>query len=320
MSSYRKVNYSLRPAKHAQRRMIAELLSCLYPFRAVRDYQYVGFGSLWFEDFRLFHRLLGFKKMTSIEKSRLKERFIENRPFKSVDILFGESNAVLKKIDWSLSTITWLDYDSQISKSSLMDIETVVGKCQSGSILTLTYNVEEAAEFVEAQISDNDDSAATEMFRSRFADFSGKKIFQDDLKGQPFKSLVREICDTQIERSVAIRNRGKEKAETITFKLLVRLDYADATPMMTLVYILFSEDDMNKYNQCQFDTIDFLPSVGSTIRIDMPKLTLKEIRNIEAQVPTDNFDQIEKRGIPDSDIRKFIEIYRYLPNFAVLES
>ena len=64
---YRRVDYSLRPAKHAERRMLAEVFRRLRPFQPIEDYTYIGFGGLWFVDFALIHRMLGVHKMISIE-------------------------------------------------------------------------------------------------------------------------------------------------------------------------------------------------------------------------------------------------------------
>ena len=49
--SFERIDYSLRPAKHAERRMLCDVFRRLKPFGPVEDYVYVGFGSVWFSDF-----------------------------------------------------------------------------------------------------------------------------------------------------------------------------------------------------------------------------------------------------------------------------
>ena len=44
--SYRLVDYSLRPAKFAERKMLCELFSRLPPFSPMQQYRYVGLGSI----------------------------------------------------------------------------------------------------------------------------------------------------------------------------------------------------------------------------------------------------------------------------------
>ena len=55
--SFDKVNYSLRPAKQVERKVLVELLhqvSTAMPGYDVRNYTYVGFGSVYYTDFILF--------------------------------------------------------------------------------------------------------------------------------------------------------------------------------------------------------------------------------------------------------------------------
>lgn len=326
MQNHRKVDYSLRPAKHAERRMLAELFSRLYPFQAVRMYQYVGFGSLWFEDFRLFHRTLGFQKMTSIEQSGPEKRFLENRPYKSVKILFGRSNTNLQQIKWDMPTILWLDYNSPISESSLLDIDIAAENLVSGSIIAVTYDIQEAAEISQARDESEDElekeRAAVNLFCSRFSEFYSEKIFFDDMVRNPFRKICENIISAKIQSALSNRNIYLEDDEKIAYELLCQFQYADTRLMATFVYVLFERGDREKFDQCQFSTLDFLPrsSLGEVVRIEMPKLTLKEMRNIEAQLPTRNPEKIKTEGVPLKDVRNFVNIYRYLPNFAVLET
>lgn len=320
MSSFRKVNYSLRPAKHAQRRMVSELLGCLYPFKAVRDYQYIGFGSLWFEDFRLFHKLLGFKKMVSIERSEAKDRFLHNKPFKAIDLLFGDSGAKLPEIDWTKESIVWLDFDSPLSLETLRDIQLVSASCKSGSCLAITLKVDEAAEILEATKAQEEISHAVAQFTSRFKDYYGGKVFSDDLRGNPFRQVCEAIVDAAVEQKIALRNTEKEGGDVFEFRRVCRFSYSDATPMLTVLYVFYIRSDQSKFDECSFETVDFLPNMDHEVKIQMPVMTLKEIREIEEQLPTDDIDTLDAGYVPPSDVKKFVSIYRYLPNFSVLET
>src|SRR3546814_2772121 len=94
--SFRRIDYSVRPAKHAERRMLCDVFRKLAAFDPVEQYRYVGFGSVWFSDFILFHRALGVRHMLSIEQAvASKNRFEANRPF-NLDIDFRTSTLVLR--------------------------------------------------------------------------------------------------------------------------------------------------------------------------------------------------------------------------------
>ena len=58
--SYNAIDYRLRPAKHAERAMLVEAAARLR-FSDLQNYRYVGFGSIYFSDFEIFHKVLGIK-------------------------------------------------------------------------------------------------------------------------------------------------------------------------------------------------------------------------------------------------------------------
>src|SRR5690349_11519838 len=116
MGSYEHINYSLRPAKHVERKMLVESFRKLSEFDAIRNYRYIGFGSIYFSDFHLLHKSLGITNMLSIEKDEHNQsRFEFNSPFDCVDIKFGMSDAILPTLEWeNIPTIIWLDYDGKL--------------------------------------------------------------------------------------------------------------------------------------------------------------------------------------------------------------
>lgn len=109
-SSYEKINYSLRPAKNIERKMLCETLQRLSFIQKLEKYRYIGFGSTYFSDFNLLHRLLGISKMISIEKDKKnKDRFEFNKPFSCIEMKFGSSNEVLPMLKWKEPSIVWVD-------------------------------------------------------------------------------------------------------------------------------------------------------------------------------------------------------------------
>src|SRR5690242_1898583 len=96
-----RVNYSLRPAKQIERRMLTEAFQRLVEFGALSSYRYIGFGSIQFRDFIMFHKHLGITNMLSIEKDAInKARFEFNLPFSCVSLRIGKSGEVLPTIPW----------------------------------------------------------------------------------------------------------------------------------------------------------------------------------------------------------------------------
>ena len=66
--------------------------------------------------------------------------------------------------------------------------------------------------------------------------------------------------------------------------------------------------------------LDFLRIGNELIDIQVPKLTIKELRYLENQLPLAQGQSLLLEGdIPQSEANAFAKLYRYLPNFATLE-
>ena len=51
----------------------------------------------------------------------------------------------------------------------------------------------------------------------------------------------------------------------------------------------------------------------------VPKLTVREFKKLESQLPLKEGVELQLGTIPVSEARRFAAMYRYFPNFAVLE-
>jgi hypothetical protein len=316
-ASFRKIDYSLRPAKHAERRMLCEIFRKLRPFGAVEQYLYVGMGSLWFSDFILFHRLLGIKDMISIDKTGAKARLEANKPFRSITMDFRSTTVALPKLDWTRRHFMWLDYDDQIDPDKLLDVKTVATRAVSGTTLAVSVQCEAAKEVEEARAEE--DATAMDRFRSRFGrDRVTADVWEDDLTSWRFGKLSRQLFLSEIEEALAVRNSGNAAEELIEFHPICDIEYSDGAKMTTVVGIFVARKDVAALRACEFDKLDFLESKDRLIHIDVPKLTVREIRRLEQQLPRSE-DQWELEGVPAKDAKLFAKLYRYLPNFAVLE-
>lgn len=142
MDSGKRINYNLRPAKAVERKMLSESLRRLSSFRQLKSYQYVGFGSYYFSDFKLFHRDLHISRMTSIEiNGSQRKRFDINKPYNCIDIIYGRARDKLKEVPWrDAPAIVWLDYDTVLDYEKLQDIRYVCNQLVSGSVLIVTVN------------------------------------------------------------------------------------------------------------------------------------------------------------------------------------
>lgn len=63
MASFDVVNYSLRPSKCIERQLVFEGVRALQMQMDLNQLVYVGFGSVWFTDFVVAHKILGVDDM-----------------------------------------------------------------------------------------------------------------------------------------------------------------------------------------------------------------------------------------------------------------
>jgi Putative O-methyltransferase len=162
--------------------------------------------------------------------------------------------------------------------------------------------------------------SALDLFVNRFGrDRVSNDVFEDDLHGWPFANLGRSMIYSEMQAALAIKNTGASAENVISFERVCGIEYRDGAKMTTLVGIFCSAEDIStKLQSCDFLSLDFLPSDQKAIRIEVPKLTLREIRNLERQLPISS-ERLELGTIPGKDARRFASLYRYLPNFAVIE-
>jgi hypothetical protein len=310
------VNYSLRPAKAAERKMLCDVFRRLEPFGRIHTYRYVGFGSIYFADLQLFHQALGISEMISIEKDETNgPRFTFNRPFRCVDLRLGHSNSVLPQLEWETQSLVWLDYDGRLDGTVLADVAMFCSKAVSGSFLLVSVNVEpERKPGATPQEQD--------AFRlQKFSDAVGSEkvpleVTGVDLRAGELAKVCRRVIHNEILKELADRNGPLEEDRKFYFRQLVHFQYADDAQMLTVGGLLYEKREEALLRRCGFDELPFVRDSEDAVVIRAPRLTQKEVRSLNAQLPRLPRDEVMLPGIPDSDVRDYASIYRYYPSFG----
>lgn len=260
ISSYEKINYSLRPAKNIERKMLCEAFRRLSPIHKIEKYQYIGFGSTYFSDFNLIHRTLGINNLISIEKDiNNQERFEFNKPFSCIDIKFGLSNEVLPTLNWSKFSIVWVDYDSKISNDLLEDINTLVYNLKPGSVFLITVDVKPDFNKEETLKPEVIQSLRVTEIKKRVNPLKlPAEIEKINLDYVENPKMIYRIINDQINEMLVKRNGGYEKNKRLSYKQLFHFIYDDGTLMLTLGGIIFSPNQQELINTMNFDDLDFV--------------------------------------------------------------
>lgn len=314
-ASYRSIDYRIRPAKHAERLMMVEAFRRLR-FGSVESYQYVGLGSVYFSDFALIHRALGVTKMVSIEREEDdRQRFEENIPFGCVEMLWGETSSQLPNVNLGHRSIIWLDYDGRLDRNVLGDVAEVAGRVASGSVVAITVQCR-----FDKGSGEEDGSGPVEAL----VEAIGEERVPFDLKstdlfGAGTGRLFRDILVQEIDSALSARNIGIHPGQQIRYRQILNFRYEDGVKMMTVVFVFYDAGQQGLYDMCAFDELAFYRDKEETFDIAIPKLTTREIRRLEGQMPNGDVENLELGAIPKKDARQYSNIYRYFPNVAFVD-
>lgn len=105
--------YHLRPNKSIDRRLFIQTLIGLSRKLPISDYHYTGFGSYFFDDFKLLHETLNISKMVSLEEDCVEfKRAKYNLPYGCIDLKNVSSTEYLSNLmlDDNDHNIFWLDF------------------------------------------------------------------------------------------------------------------------------------------------------------------------------------------------------------------
>lgn len=314
MASYEKIDYSIRPNKALERRLLFQRLAELQI--GLVDYEYVGFGSMWFVDFLLAHRMLGISTLVSVEAGDA-ARAEFNRPLGCIKVMEGISTDYLRDRQWDRHGLFWLDYDGPLDECVMEDLDVLENKALAGDLLFITVNA-------------NHTSYAT-----KFEDFIERmrELFGDLVPSSPKESeswgrrRTPKMLASLIFKSIrsGLQKRGARRE----FLPMANLVYADGATMLTVGGSFVARGATQRVGAQWFSSQ--LPSLGDEseqVELQVPVLTRREKIALDRLVPGAAAEIIkelrttrkELSFLRDRDIRRYVEWYRHFPVFADIAS
>ncbi len=331
--SFDKINYLIRPNKHIERKLIFDALSKANSVFDLSKHRYIGFGSFWFVDFMLAHRIIGLNDMWSIEHEEYEKRANFNRPYASIRILPGRSSTVFREIaseDWEQPNITWLDYDGVFDEDAASDIDILTRKSSQTSFLIITVNGNRSSyrttnpdgkKNISLDMLDKIAGSHNLPFRTKSyrVTGAGEKI---DIPESDFPQILSETILNMMKHKVTSSGRifnGKPA----TFLPLFNFCHVDGTEMVTVGGAIISSEEIEKLKNilnesCYLDHSNGLPK---HLKLDLVQLTVKEKMALDRILPNkeSEFEEMAKQeGIElnEDQLRKYRNCYRYFPIFA----
>jgi hypothetical protein len=288
-------------------------------FGSIESYQYVGLGSVYFSDFLLFHRSLGIDKMVSIEADtendvNKKARFSDNLPFSNIEIRWGLTNTELPKVDLDLRTIAWLDYDDKLSRSILDDVRNFSQRAASGSVFVIS---------VQCNASLFDKQNPRRQILDMETDFGPEYISPNtddsDLQGWGMAKICRQVILNTIEETLSRKNGARPESQRMYFQQIFNFVYKDGARMLTVGGVFYDRGQRSILDQCEFSGLEFVRSNEDYFHIDIPLLTLAELRRIDRQMPIRVGSAVVCGSMPPNEATKYTRLYRYFPNFTAVD-
>ena len=312
--SFEKINYSVRPNKAVERRLLLQLLTALDK-RADLDlsaYRYIGFGSIWFVDFSLVHRALGIDDMLSFEAASSREKRVNfNIPFECVKVKLGTYSDKFAELTWEKKQLIWLDYDGVLQAEMFTDLRQTVSQVPSKSIMLLSVNAD------PSQLREAGNDVASQEVRLR--DTVGAANLPSDAHGRMgrnlFPELVGEIWNNAFENAVAER-------PGFTYRPLVNIAYADGVPMVTCGGMILSDEDAATLATVALEDFAYLAPRESQFVLSVPHLTPREKLRFDQLVPlrgAATSKTVKKKlgfELKDTEIESYIRHYLHYPLYG----
>lgn len=304
--SYLRVQYELRPAKQVERRMIIDALRKLAMAGfEIEDYNYVGFGSIYFVDFILFHKFLGIDNMLSVEYStEIEKRVHFNKPYDFIKIKMKPVGEVIPTLSQDLKYILWLDYDMIIDSDLLEDVRVAATYLPVGSILLVTVDVEPP-----------DDGDNPTDWKEYFEEQAGEYIGLSQVEDFAKSNLPRANAQI-INRAIRDGLTGRDVELLELFNFI----YADGHEMITIGGVIGSKIERRRINGSKLDEAFYIRRDFKldAYYIKVPKVTKKERLFLDSAMPCADGWEPEDFELPGEDVQTYNEIYKFFPAYAEL--
>ena len=235
------INYTVRPCKSVERKMMCEMISAIGEISPITDStsRYIGMGAKFFTDFSLIHRMFGLTEMYSIEKSSSEEdikRFEFNKPYNCITMIFQRTTDFLNSTKFppkDKRNIIWLDYDGGFRSDMLQDVQISVKKSSSFSLIFVSLNIDFGSKYKAACPSDK-----LEIFNIRVGnDNYTKNVRPKDLAGDGLIRSIIKIFNLAIEEALLDINSGERGENDLQCKQIACFKYADSQAPVSYTHL-----------------------------------------------------------------------------------
>ncbi len=314
LKSFEKINYTIRPSKQVERKLFIETFHRLRKIGYdISEYTYVGFGSIYYVDFILFHKYLYIDDMICLEKEEIERRMKFNRPYDFITLIMKPFSEVIPSLDRDKKYIVWLDYDYGLNKDVMEDIGNLIGILKPGCILIVTVDAEpkihENPIMNESLTRDQREEFLVSYYNEAFQNHV-REIRKSDITENELPRLFAKIINSKIQSSLVSRVDDK-------YYQLFNFVYADGAQMLTIGGIIDLKAKENPLKDCGLFNQEYIQPGLEPIRISVPALTIREKHWLDSQ----DHSKLKKGELElsfeleDELLTNYLKYYRHYPTF-----
>lgn len=286
------VPYHLRMNKAVERQLFLETMKKINDFYPMKRYTYVGFGSNFLEDYKLFGASFDFREMISIENDpSVYKRQQFNTSSRIIQCTLQDSQDFIDNLTTPHPDIlVWLDYANADLKQQLKEISDLLRKMKTGDILKITFN---------AHLNNLDtkkkakSGTVVNKYEQRLQNYQKKTgIFYPSLFASTNHVKNEEELPVLLKKTLNILTdsifTGSSK---LIFQPLTSYYYKDGSPMFTLTGIVLEKKIVRNFiEKTKFAKWDLsnLSWQQDPIRINVPWLSIKEKTTLDSFLPQEN--------------------------------
>ena len=312
MNSYLSIDYAGKTHKKICRKIIRKLASA-FASCLDRKLDYIGMGSLFFEDFTEFYASGWIDGMTSIEymrdadgafDERKYRRFLLNKPYASIRLLPLSVREAVELLPFDRSFLTWFDYDSTITRETIEETAAVIRKAACSGMLASSTGTQIAYSYKSDRRA-LDMDAVRASFGDMFAPEPSEAL--DGLTWDNFVQTVRDLTTPYYQRLVVEKN----KKEGRNFQLMkaARLEYRQPSVFVIDIWLLIDAGEISVESVRQ----QVLGSEDAGFhRIDMPVLTEREKKILGSRRWDDPARLAEELALDVESVRKYLRYWEDL--------
>jgi hypothetical protein len=273
----------------------------------LREYQYIGMGSIYFVDYVLLHRLLGMRHLLSVEIVASAERRVRfNKPFREIDIRIGEIGDVLPRIDRDRPHFVWLDYDHHLRASDLQDVVAAASVVPPGSLVLATVEVDPPGPTKTPNES---------------------RVYYEDVAGDliPFGLGMEAFAQSSLGHTNALIianaiQQGITGRPTVRYFPLFSFQYADGSRMLTVGGMIGGDAEGLRIAGCAASQQPYIVQDSSALpfEIRVPRLTRKERMSLDQHMPCEDGWSPPDFDLDPDEVTQYRSIYRYYPIYGEL--